>query len=88
MKFHKNGEALRKISRLFLELILTIGNLSKLTALECRGRLVKGLLEMLNIRTRIPELVARDQIKSLAVYTPTEKSNKKINALKKVIVQA
>lgn len=88
MKFHKNGEALRKISRLFLELILTIGNLSKLTALECRGRLIKGLLEMLNIRTRIPELVASDQIKSLAVYTPTEKPNKKINALKKVIAQA
>ena len=44
MKFHKNGESLRKVSRLFLELIFVTGSLSKITELECRGRLTRELL--------------------------------------------
>lgn len=39
---------------------------------------------MLNIRKGISELVASDQIKPLAMYTAAEKSNKKINDLKKL----
>ena len=84
MKYHKIEESLRKISQLFLEPILSRGNLSKLTALKHRGRLIRELLEMPNIRKRISELIASDQIKPLAVSTPAEKSNEKINGLKKL----
>lgn len=72
MKFHKNGESLRKPSQLFLELILIIGNLSKLTALERRSRLIRKLLKMLNVRKRVSELIGRDQIKPLAVDMPAK----------------
>jgi hypothetical protein len=39
---------------------------------------------MLNIRKRISELIASDQIKPLAMYTSAENSNKKINGLQKL----
>lgn len=39
---------------------------------------------MLNIRKKKSELVASDQIKPLAMYTPAQKPNKKINGLKKL----
>ena len=84
MKFHKNGESLRKVSRLFLELIFVTGSLSKITELECRGRLTRELLLMLSIRKKMSELVASDQIRPLAVYIPAEKANKKINSLKNI----
>ena len=84
MKFHKNGESLRKVSRLFLELIFITGSLSKITELECRGRLTRELLLMLSIRKKMSELVASDQIRPLAVYIPAEKANKKINSLKNI----
>lgn len=71
-------------SVIFWKLILTTGNLSKLTALQPRGRLIRELLEMLNIGTRASELVASDQIKPVAMYTPARGSNKKIDGLKKL----
>lgn len=39
---------------------------------------------MLSIRKRIPEPIASDQIKPPAMYTPAQKSNKKMNGLKKL----
>lgn len=65
------------------KLILTMGTLAPLTAAERGGWLVRGLLEMLNIRKNVSGLVASDRIKPLAMYTPAQKPNKKINGLKK-----